>query len=338
MAATYRAVEVTTAGTFSLVTRPVREPGSGQVRIRVEAAGICHSDFLTAEGMWPGITFPRVPGHEIAGHIEAIGPDVDGWKIGQRVAVGWFGGQCNKCEPCRRGDLVNCHNLIISGISVDGGYAEVAIAEARALASIPAGLSAVDAAPLLCAGVTTFNALRNSKLRAGDLVAIHGIGGLGHLAVQFARNMGFHTVAIARGPEKRALALQLGAHSYIDSTADNPAEALQKLGGADAILSTAASGKAMGPLVGGLSNRGKLIVVGGSHEPLEINITQLLMGSKTVSGEIVGTAVDEEDTLDFSVLQGIKPTIETVALEDAPAAYRKMMSNEARFRMVIKLS
>lgn len=336
--ATYRAMQVTSPGKFELVERPIPEPGAGQVRIRVEAAGICHSDSFVAEGHWPGISYPRVPGHEIAGKIEAVGASVNKWKIGDRVAVGWFGGHCGYCESCRRGDLVNCQNLIISGISVDGGYGEIVIAEARALASMPEELSSVDAAPLLCAGVTTFNALRNSYLRAGDLVAIHGIGGLGHLAVQFARKMGFHTVAIARGADKEALALQLGAHKYIDSTKVDAAAELQKLGGADAILSTVSSGKAMSPLFGGLSNRGKFIVVGSSHEPLEVNLPQLLVGSKTITGEVVGTAIDEDDALAFSVLQEIKSMIETVPLEEAPEAYQKMMRNEARFRMVIKYS
>ncbi len=333
---TYRAIQVTEPGKFELIERPVPEPGPGAVRIRVEAAGICHSDAFVAGGLWSGIAYPRVPGHEVAGRIEAIGADVEGWKIGQRVAVGWFGGHCGRCEPCRRGDLVNCRNLIVTGISVDGGYAEIVIAEARALASVPEELSSVDAAPLLCAGVTTFNALRNSHLRPGDRLAIHGIGGLGHLAVQFARNMGFHTIAIARGADKEPLALQLGAHDYIDSNAADAAEALQKLGGADAILTTVSSGKAMGPLFAGLSNRGKFIVVGSSNEPLKIPLHQLLAGSKRIHGEVVGTAVDEEDTLAFSVLQDIRPMIETVTLEDAPEAYRRMMRNEARFRMVIR--
>ena len=338
MSSTYRAVEATNPGRFRLVERAVTEPSPTQVRIRVEASGICHSDAFVAEGWWPGVQYPRVPGHEIAGRIDAVGALVQGWKIGQRVAVGWFGGQCGTCEPCRRGDLVNCHNLIVSGLTVDGGYAESVLAEARALASIPDELTAANAAPLLCAGVTTFNALRNSHLRPGDTVAIHGIGGLGHLAVQFARNMGFRTVAIARGEDKKALALKLGAHIYLDSTTVDPVTELQKLGGADGILTTVASGKAMGPLLGALSARGRFIGVGASHEPLELDLTQLLMGSKTVSGHVVGTSIDEDDTLGFSVLQGVKPMIETVRLEDAPDAYAKMMRNEARFRMVITMS
>jgi propanol-preferring alcohol dehydrogenase len=338
MTATYRAMEVTTPGKLTLVERAVPEPGIGQVRIRVEAAGICHSDMWSVLGLWPGVTYPRVPGHEIAGRIDALGPEVQGWKVGQRVAVGWFGGDCGKCQPCRRGDFVNCQNMAISGLTTDGGYAEIVIAEARALASVPDGLSSIEAAPLLCAGVTTFNALRNSHLRAGDLVAVQGIGGLGHLGIQFARRMGFRTVAIARGMEKEKLALDLGAHEYIDSTKQDVVGALLHLGGADAILATASSGKSMGPLVAALSTRGKLIVVGASDEPLEVDLIHLLMGSKTITGEIVGTAIDEDDTLDFSLLQGIRPMVETIPLEEAQAGYDRMMRNEARFRMVLTMN
>jgi D-arabinose 1-dehydrogenase-like Zn-dependent alcohol dehydrogenase len=338
MAATYRAMEVTTPGKLTLVERALPEPGIGQVRIRVEAAGICHSDMWSVLGLWPGVTYPRVPGHEIAGRIDALGAEVQGWKVGQRVAVGWFGGDCGKCQPCRRGDFVNCQNMAISGLTTDGGYAEMVIAEARALASVPDGLSSIEAAPLLCAGVTTFNALRNSHLRAGDLVAVQGIGGLGHLGIQFARRMGFRTVAIARGLEKEKLALDLGAHEYIDSTKQDVVAALLHLGGADAILATASSGKSMGPLVAALSTRGKLIVVGASDEPLEVDLIHLLMGSKTITGEIVGTAIDEDDTLDFSLLQGIRPMVETIPLEEAQAGYDRMMRNEARFRMFLTMN
>lgn len=335
MVATYRAIEVSAPGVLKLVERPIVEPGFGQVRIRVEASGVCHSDTATIEGQWSGMTYPRVPGHEIAGYIEAVGEGVEEWKVGQRVGVGWFGGECGHCESCRRGDLVKCLNLIISGISTDGGYAEIVIAEARALASLPEQITAADAAPLLCAGVTTFNALRNAKLRAGDLVAIQGIGGLGHLAVQFARRMGFHTVAIARGKEKEQLARKLGAHDYIDSTEQDAAQTLLKMGGAKAILATAASGKSIGPLVGGLATRGKLIIVGASDEPLQVNLIDLLTGSKAIQGEFVGTAADEEDTLAFSALQSVQPMIERVPLENAPEAYARMMRNEARFRIVL---
>jgi len=335
MSGKYRAVEATSPGVLRLVERRVPEPGPGQVRLRVQAAGICHTDALIIEGHWPNVPYPHVPGHEIAGFIDAVGDGVLGWKPGQRVGVGWFGGNCGRCGSCRRGDLINCVNMIASGVTRDGGYAEVVIAEARALVAIPDALAPEDAAPLLCAGVTTYNALRNAKLRAGDLVAVQGIGGLGHLGVQFARGMGFHVVAIARGKEKEALARRLGSHEYIDSTAEDPAQALLRLGGADAILATASSGKSMGPLLGGLASRGKLIVVGVSDEPMEINITQFLIGSKTIQAEVGGTAIDSEDTLEFSVLQRIRPVIERLPLERAPEAYARMMRNEARFRMVL---
>jgi D-arabinose 1-dehydrogenase-like Zn-dependent alcohol dehydrogenase len=332
---TYRALQVSAPGKLEPVERVLTEPGPTHVRIRVEACGICHSDALVVEGLWPGVTFPRVPGHEIVGRIEAVGRDVQRFRVGQRVGVGWFGGECGHCESCRRGDLVNCANLLVSGLSHDGGYAEVVYAEARALALVPEELSAADAAPLMCAGVTTYNALRNAGLRAGDVVAIHGIGGLGHLGVQFARRMGFHTVAIARGRDKEALARELGAHDYIDSDAEDAAQALQKRGGAHAVLTTVTSGKAMGQLMGGLKARGKLIVVGASPDPLEVNVPSLLMGSRTIQGEVVGTALDSEDTLAFSAQQRIHPVTELVPLERAPEAYAKMMANQARFRMVI---
>jgi len=334
---TYRAIEITSPGKLALVTRKIREPGAGQVRLKVEAAGVCHSDAAAVEGQWPGLQLPRVPGHEIAGRIEAIGEGVTKWKVGQRVGVGWYGGECGECESCRRGDFVTCQNPIIPGITTDGGYAEKAIVEARALASIPDDITAEDAAPLLCAGVTTYNALRNAKLRAGDLVAVQGIGGLGHLGVQFANRMGFTTVAIARGKDKEELARKLGAHHYIDSVAEDAAQALQKLGGANAILATAASGKSMGPLLGGLKARGKLIVVGAAMDPIEVSLPQLLFGSRTIQGELVGTAIDIEDALNFSQRQHVHPMNEVVALEQAPAAYAKMMSNGARFRMVLKM-
>jgi D-arabinose 1-dehydrogenase-like Zn-dependent alcohol dehydrogenase len=264
-----------------------------------------------------------------------MGPDVSRWKVGQRVGVGFFGGEDRECEPCRRGDFVNCQKLIISGITVDGGYAEAMIAEARSLASIPEALSAVDAAPLLCAGITTYNALRNAPLRAGDLVAIQGIGGLGHLGIQFARRMGCRTVAIARGREKEKLATELGAHSYIDSQAEDAAIALQRLGGARVILATAASARSMGPLLPGLTARGRLIVVGASFEPIEADPFQLIFGGRSIEGSMIGTAIDAEDVLSFSVLQNIRPMIETVPLEQAATAYARMMEGKARFRMVL---
>jgi D-arabinose 1-dehydrogenase-like Zn-dependent alcohol dehydrogenase len=280
--------------------------------------------------------FPRVPGHEIAGRVEALGAGVEGLALGQRVGVGWFGGHCGRCEPCRRGDLVNCANLIIPGITTDGGYAEIVLAEARAVAAIPDEISDEDAAPLLCAGVTTYNALRNAGLRAGDTVAIQGIGGLGHLAVQFARRMGFFTIAIARGAEKEALARELGAHDYIDATRQDPAAVLQRLGGADAVVTTASGGKDIGGLIAGLAPRGQLIVAGVSSEPIQIDSYLLLSRSRTVRGTFIGTAVDSEDTLLFSARQRVRPVIETVSLEQAPEAYAKMMKNGARFRMVIR--
>src|SRR6266403_5852975 len=286
---TYKAMQVSKPGQLKMVELPVSEPGPGQVRLRVESCGVCHSDAATVEGQFPGLTLPRVPGHEVVGRIEAVGPGVSKWKMGQRVGVGFFGGQDGECEPCQRGDFVNCLHPVIPGITADGGYAEVMIAEARALALIPDELSSTEASPLLCAGITTYNELRNAGLRSGDLVAIQGIGGLGHLALQFARRMGFHTVAIARGKDKEELARKLGAHDYIDSTAQDPAEALQKLGGANAILATASSGKSMGPLVGGLARRGKLIVVGVSDEPIEVNLIQLLLVTKSIITEVAGT-------------------------------------------------
>src|SRR5215212_2958667 len=268
---TYRAVEATVDHSLRIVERPIPQPGRGQVLIRVQACGVCHTDSFTVQGAHPAVTFPRVPGHEVVGLIEAIGPDVARWDVGQRVGVGFFGGQDGTCDPCQRGDFINCEHLIIPGMTTDGGYAELMIAEARAMVKIPEHLTAVDAGPLLCAGVTTYNALRNAPLRAGDLVAIQGLGGLGHLGVQFARRMGFRTVAIARGADKQALATELGAHSYIDSTAEDPASALQHLGGAAAILATAASASSMGPLLAGLRARGQLVVVGAAAEPIQVS-------------------------------------------------------------------
>lgn len=335
---TYKAIEVTTPGKLALVDRPMREPGPRQVRLKVEASGVCHSDVMAIEGLWPGLKYPLVPGHEIAGRIDALGAEIKNWKIGQRVGVGWYGGQCGICESCRRGDFISCANPIIPGFTTDGGYAEYAIVEARALASIPDEISADQAAPLLCAGVTTFNALRNAKLRPGDVVAVQGIGGLGHLGVQFARHMGFYTVAIARGKEKAKFAQDLGAHQYIDSSSEDVAQALQKIGGANAILATASSGKSMGPLLGGLKARGKLIVVGVSDEPIEFTTPQLIMGSKAIQGAAAGTAMDIEDTLRFSQQQSVHSINEIVPLEKAAEAYAKMKQNKARFRMILKVS
>jgi alcohol dehydrogenase, propanol-preferring len=332
---TYKAVEVSAPGVFRVVEREIREPGAGQVRIRVEACGICHTDAATVTGTYPGLNLPRVPGHEVVGRIEALGSGVSRWKIGQRVGIGFFGGEDGVCEPCRRGDMVNCQNPVIPGVTVDGGYAEVMIAEARGIASIPTELGSAEAAPLLCAGITTYNALRNAGLRGGDLVAVQGIGGLGHLGIQFARNMGFHTVAIGRGAEKEKLAANLGADVYIDTAVDDAAEVLQRMGGARAILATAPSGDVMGPLVSGLAVRGKLIVVGVPQDLMQLNAFPLVFGGRSIYGSLAGTAVETEDTLAFSVLQDIRPMIETAPLEQAADAYARMMQGKARFRMVL---
>ena len=331
----YRAVEVSEPGVLRVVERQVSEPGAGQVRIRVEACGICHTDAATVTGTYPGLTLPRVPGHEVVGRIEALGSGVSKWKIGQRVGVGLIAGEDGVCEPCRRGDTVNCENPVVSGVTADGGYAEVMIAEARAIASVPDELKSAEAAPLLCAGITTYNALRNAGLRGGDLVAVQGIGGLGHLGVQFARHMGFRTVAIGRGRDKEKLAKDLGANVYIDTSADNPATVLKRMGGARAILTTATSGDAMGPLVSGLAVRGKLIVVGVPQDPIQLNAFPLVFGGRSVYGSLTGTAMDQEDTLAFSVLENIRPMIETAPLEQAADAYARMMQGKARFRMVL---
>jgi propanol-preferring alcohol dehydrogenase len=335
MSGTYKAVEVTSPGLLRVVERPVPEPGAGQVRIRVEACGICHTDAATVTGTYPGLKLPRVPGHEVAGRIEALGSGVSRWRVGQRVGVGFFGGEDGVCESCRRGDIVNCQNPVIPGVTVDGGYAEVMIAEARGLASIPDELRSEEAAPLLDAGTTTFNAVRNAGLRGGDLVAVHGIGGLGHLAIQFARKMGFHTVAIGRGSEKERLARDLGAHVYVDTAVDDAARVLQGMGGARAIIATAPSGGAMGPLVSGLAARGKLIVVAVPADPIQLNAVPLIFGGRSVYGTLAGTAIDSEDTLAFSVRENIRPTIEMAPLEQAAEAYARMMQGKARFRMVL---
>src|SRR6202790_1504644 len=334
-ASTYTAVEVSAPNQLRVVERRVAEPGPGQVRIRVEACGICHTDMTTVTGTYPGLTLPRVPGHEVIGRVEALGSGVSKWKIGQRVGVGLIAGEDGVCESCRRGDSVNCQNPVTLGVTVDGGYAEVMIAEARALSSIPDELSSADAAPLLCAGITTYNALRNAGLRGGDLVAVQGIGGLGHLGVQFARHMGFHTVAIGRGSEKEKLAKDLGAHVYIDTATEDAAAVLQRMGGARAILATATSGDAMGPLVSGLSARGKLIVVAVPGDQMLLSAFQLVFGGRSIHGSLTGTPIDSEDTLAFSVLENIRPMIETVPLEQAADAYARMMEGKARFRMVL---
>jgi D-arabinose 1-dehydrogenase-like Zn-dependent alcohol dehydrogenase len=331
-----RAVQVSAAGgDFQLVEKVFPDPGPGHVRIRVQACGVCHSDSITKYGAFPGISYPRVPGHEVAGVVDAVGPDVPLFKPGQRVGLGWHGGHCNYCIPCRRGDFILCENQQISGISFDGGYADYVIAPANALAYIPSELNDVDAAPLLCAGITTFNSLRNSGARPGDLVAILGIGGLGHLAVQYAAKSGYRTVAIARGEDKGPLAKQLGAHVYIDSTKQDPAAELQKLGGAQVILSTLTSADALKWAVNGLGATGKLIINGVPEKEWDVNAIPLIMKRLSIVGWPSGTGMDSEDTLNFSALAGIKPMNEVYPLEKAPEAFDRMMSGKARFRVVL---
>lgn len=331
-----RAVQIPRpGGPFELVERDIPEPGPGSVRIKVEACGICHSDSLVKEGHWPGIQYPRVPGHEVAGVIDAVGAGVAEWKSGQRVGVGWYGGHCDHCESCRRGDFITCRNGKICGISYDGGYADYMIAPAQALARIPDELPAADAGPLLCAGITTYNALRKSGARAGDLVAVLGVGGLGHLGLQYAAKMGFNTVAIARGKDKEPLARQLGARHYVDTTSQNPAEELTKLGGARVILATVTNAKAMSAVVAGLGIDGKLIVIGAAPEPLEVPALLLLGGRRTITGWPSGTAIDSEDTMNFSVQAGVRSMNEVFPLERAADAYARMMSGKARFRVVL---
>src|ERR1700733_11730583 len=337
MASTYRAVEISSPGVFSLVERKIAVPSAGQVRIRVEACGVCHSDVATVEAQFPNLSYPRVPGHEVIGRIEEVGPGVTAWKVGHRVGVGFFGGEDGTCEACRRGETAYCANAIMTGITTDGGYAEVMIAEARALALIPDELKSEDAAPLVCAGITTFNGLRNAG-RAGDTVAIQGIGGLGHLGVQYAKKMGFRTVAIGFGPDNEHLAPKLGAHVYIDAEAEDAGATLQKLGGADVILATAPSGAAIASLLPGLSVRGKLVVVGVSGDPIPVNGVPLIFGGRSVVGSLTGRAIETQDTLDFSVLTDVRPMIETLPLEKAEEAYRRMMSGDARFRMVLTMA
>ncbi len=334
-----QAVQVARAGgPLERVERDVPAPAPGEVRLRVEACGVCHSDSLTVEGQWPNLAFPRIPGHEIAGVIDATGPGVEGWRIGQRVGVGWFGGNCGHCEPCRRGWLIDCRNLRIPGISYDGGYAEAMVAPVNALAAIPDEFAAAEAAPLLCAGVTTFNALRHSGALPGDVVAILGVGGLGHLGVQFANKLGFRTVAIARGADKEVLSRTLGAHHFIDSAREDMAAALNRLGGARAVLATVASAKAMTPVIGGLAVRGRLIAIGVDAEPLQVSSVQLIGASRSIVGHASGAAIDSEDTLGFSLLSGVRPMIETMPLARAAEAYARMMSGEARFRMVLTMA
>ena len=334
-----KAVQVSKpGGNFEVVDRPTPEPAKGQVRIKVEACGVCHSDVLVKEGLWPGLQYPRVPGHEIAGRVDKIGPDVTLWKTGQRVGVGWHGGHCFECEPCRRGDFINCKFQKVTGIHYDGGYAEYVIIPAEAVALMPEDLRDDEAAPLLCAGITVFNALRNSGARAGQLVAVQGIGGLGHLGIQYARQMGFRTVAIGRGSDKKELATKLGAHEYIDNSAGSPAEALQRMGGASVVVATAPDSKSMSDLVDGLGPNGTLMVIGAGTGSLAATPVQLIFGNRLIRGWASGTARDSQDTLEFSALSGVRPMIERFPLAKAAEAYERMSSGRARFRAVLTMS
>jgi D-arabinose 1-dehydrogenase-like Zn-dependent alcohol dehydrogenase len=336
--ATMKVAQVSKAGAdFSIVEREIPKPGPGHVRIKVKACGVCHSDVLTKEGGWPGIQYPRVPGHEVVGIIDEVGAGVTTWTKGQRVGVGWHGGQDNTCLQCRRGDFANCQNVKISGISYDGGYQEYMVAPIEALAAVPESLPDAEAAPLLCAGITTFNALRHSGAFPGDLVAVQGIGGLGHLGVQYANKLGYKVAAVGRGPGNAALARKLGAHVYIDSQATNAAQELQKLGGAKVILGTAPSSKAMSELIDGLGPNGKFMVVGAAFDPIEVTPVQLITGSHTIQGWWSGIPTDSEDTLRFSELTGVRPMIETYPLEKAGEAYERMLSGKAEFRVVLTM-
>lgn len=324
-------------GDFQIVERPIPEPGAGEVRIKVLACGICHSDVFTQAGVWPGIEYPRVPGHEVAGVIDALGQRVSAWRTGQRVGVGWHGGHDTTCPACRRGDYRNCPSVRVPGISYDGGYAQYMIAPVEALAAMPASLNPTEAAPLLCAGITTYNALRHSGARPGDCVAVQGMGGLGHLAVQFASKSGYKVVAISRGAQNATFAKRLGAHAFIDSSTHNTVEALQQLGGASVILATAPNSKSISELIDGLAPNGRLIVVGVDDKPIEVTPLQLIGGSRTVSGWASGTPSDSEDTLRFAELSGVRPMIETYPLEKAGEAYARMLSGKAQYRVVLTM-
>ena len=330
-----QAAQVREPGTLELVHIAIPKPGPGQVRIRVQACGVCHSDSITVARAFPWIALPRTPGHEVAGVIDEVGPGAGPWKAGQRVGVGWHGGHCGHCANCRRGDFVTCSNQQICGISYDGGYAEYMVAPVEALASIPDELSAAEAGPLLCAGITMFNSLRNAGAHAGDLVAVLGIGGLGHLGVQYAAKMGFRTVAMARGQDKEPLARKLGAHAYIDTSVGDPAAALARMGGARVILATVTNAKAMSAVLGGLGVNGKLVILGVDLEPLAVNALPMIMGRQSIQGWPSGTPRDSEDTLRFSALSGVRAMIESVPLAQAAEAYGRMMKGDARFRMVI---
>jgi NADPH2:quinone reductase len=334
---TMRAAQVPAAGdAFEIVDRPIPEPGPAEVRIAVDACGICYSDAYVREGTREGIDYPRVPGHEIAGRIDAVGERVDAWTEGDRVGVGWHGGHCFTCEPCRRGDFQGCEHGEITGLTFDGGYAEYATVPAEAVGRIPDGLDGVDAAPLLCAGITTFNALRNADAGPGDLVAVQGVGGLGHLGIQYAREMGFETVALSRSPGKEELALELGADHFVDASAEDPAAALQSMGGARVVLATAPSVDAISGIVGGIGRNGEVIAAGVPHDPVPVDIAHLVGTRGAVRGWASGHAKDWEDTLAFSALRGITPRVETYPLAEAEDAYQRMQANEARFRIVLE--
>jgi alcohol dehydrogenase, propanol-preferring len=324
-------------GPFEIVERPILEPGPGQVRLKVDACGICHSDQLFKEGTWPGLKFPVVPGHEVAGRVDKIGAGVTRFKVGQRAGVGWNGGYCGHCQPCFEGEFPYCTTGATTAASFDGGYAEYMVAPETAVAAMPEGIDATEAGPLMCAGITTYNALRTSGAKSGDLVAVQGIGGLGHLAVQFAAKSGYHTVAISRGKDKEAFAKELGAHAYIDDANGDAAQQLQKMGGAKVILATAPNAKAISGLAGGLKYKGKLLIVAAPHDNVEVSPLLLLMGSRSVAGHYSGYAKDSEDTLDFAVLTGVRPKVEVFPLAKVNEAYERMLSNKARFRVVLKM-
>ncbi len=332
-----KAVQVQEAGgDFKIVEIDKPTPGKNEVLIKVEACGICHSDNFVKEGTFPGLEYPRVPGHEVVGIIESVGDNVSSWKEGQRVGVGWHGGHCFTCDPCRRGMFINCENAKVAGISYDGGYAEYMTAPQEAVASIPDELSSEDAAPLLCAGITVYNAMRNSNIRAGDVVAVQGIGGLGHLALQYANKMGMRTVALSHSGDKKSLAKDLGAHHFINTKEQDPVEELQKLGGADLIVATAPHADAISEVIDGLGIDGQLMCIGATGDAVEVSPMQLLMARKSITGWPSGTAIDSEDTLNFSAMTNTRPMIETFSLDDVSEAFEKMMNNEARFRVVLK--
>ena len=334
---TYRAYQVTGQRQFELIERDLLAPQPGHVRLKVHSCGVCHTDAITVEGMRPNPSEPVVPGHEIVGVIDAVGDGVTEWTVGDRVGVGFLGGHCGVCSWCRLGDFVNCEDQPQTGLTTDGGYAEQVYARASGLVRIPDALGSVEASPLLCAGITTFNALRGLNAGPDALVAIQGIGGLGHLGIQYADKLGYRVVAIARGAEKKALATKLGAGHYVDSAAVDPAAALQELGGAAGIIATASSGASMSSLVGGLAPRGQLVIVGAAADPIQVNTADLIFGGRSIVGSLTGTPIDNEANLQFSTTHGVAPMTEVVTFRDAPAAYERMMSGEARFRVVIDM-